>query len=78
MLKRKKIFSCQETNNAQLSLEVTGAGTKKFPLNSVVGPGIMGRRLLGSGAEALELWLLGFKTSTYFLAARKKAVRTTL
>ena len=49
---------------------------KRFPLNSVVGPGIMGRRPLGSGAEALELWLFGFKTSTYFLAERSKAVRT--
>lgn len=49
---------------------------KRFPLNSVVGPGIMGRRPLGIGAEALELWLFGFKTSTYFLAERSKAVRT--
>ena len=64
----------KDVNNALLLLVVTGAGTKRFPLNSVVGPGIMGRRLLGSGAEALELWLFGFKTSTYFLAERSKAV----
>jgi len=44
-----------------------GEGTKKLPLNSGPGIGIIGRRLLGSIAE-LELLPPGFRTSTYFLA----------
>lgn len=42
-----------------------------MPLNSGPGIGIIGRRLLGSVA-ALELFPLGFRTSTYFLAVERE------
>ena len=54
----------------------TGEGTKKLPLNSGPGIGIIGRRLLGSVA-GVELFPPGFRTSTYFLAAERERERKT-
>ena len=51
----------------------TGAGMNNLAgLNSVVGPGKLGRRLLGSMAGPFELCPDGLRTSTYFLAENKK------
>lgn len=48
-----------------------------MPLNSGPGIGIIGRRLLGSVA-GLELFPLGFRTSTYFLAVERERERIRL